>query len=423
MTGMPGPRPSPRASIRLAIRPRPRARASYESLAVLDQSEAEFERTVAELEALPLFRRLRAEGLIRKAGLRGWIPSDHYQDYLDAEMLPLVRRFGLDATGAWIEDLASASPSEVERRAAEYGIPADFAQRLARYASHLAAPDGPWQVVEASERLQEGSPSPGTSGAQEYLAAFARRYGVDLDEFRRCILDDAVPLADACRVLAAPEKAVEAARRAALSVVLLDVAASPTPAAEASPSEYHPAVVASVVRGLAGLPVLAMDPESEYAQTYSMDRRAVDALYSLASSTAEADQLLRRMGDVNRRKTVLHRMLAELVRRQGRYLMSEDETDLAPLSQAELARHLGEHPSTVCRMVRDRWIGIHGQPHPVTHLLPSRTRVVAGLLKQMPEAPDRVIADALEARFGLTLSRRAIAYHRGKLGKRGDLTR
>lgn len=418
---MPSPRPRPRVSVQPTIRPRVRPRASLRSVAVLDQPEEAFRRTVADLEAAPLFERLRSEGLIRKGPLRGWIPAHLYRDYLDSEMLPLIRDLGLSERSDWIDGLASAPPSEAERRAARYGIPAEAAQRLARYARRLSSPDdlahGPGEGAESRKEASAGVSLQGAEDAQAFLTEFAQRYAVGLEQFRRCVLSDDMPLVEACRALGAPEEAVQAAREAALCVLLLDLASGPrTPTATDVPSQA-PEIVAAIVRGPAGLPTLAMDPANEYAQTYYMDRRAVDALYRLADSTAEADGFLRQMRDLNRRKTVLYRILAALVRSQSRYLMSGDDADLAPLSQAELARGIGEHPSTVCRMLRDRWIEVHGQTRPIASLLPSRGSVIAGLIARMPESPDRAIAEELQARFGLNLSRRTVAYHRGKLDK------
>lgn len=424
---MPSPKPKPRVAVRPSIRPHATPRAALRTVAVLDQSDSAFRGTVAEFEAMPLFQRLQSQGLIRKGPLRGWIPADLYRDYLDSEMLPLVRGLGLADRGGWIADLARAHASELERRAAAYGIPPEAAQRLARYAQHLMAPDGPppggSRDPAPTDRAPAGPSLQGAEGPQAFLVDFAQRFGVGMEGFRRCVLSDDLPIAEASRLLGAPEPAVRAAREAALCILLLDLAAGPTaPPAPVPGAEPHE-VVASIVPGPAGLPALAMEATNEYALTYYMDPRAIDTLYRLASSPAEADELLRRMRDLNRRKTVLYRILAALMRKQSAYLLSGDEADLAPLTQAELARAIGEHPSTVCRMLRGRWVEVAGRPCPITCLLPSRTRVIAGLIARRPESADRAIADEMCARFGLELSRRTIAYHRARWSERGRETR
>jgi hypothetical protein len=390
---------------------------------MLGQPEEAFVREVAEREDSPLLRQLRSRGLVRKGALSGWIPADRYRDYLDSEMLPLVRELGLGERGDWIRDLATARRTEVEPRGARHGIPPEHAPSLARYARHLLfADDRPSTPLPDGSSVPPGFADPAMAGsAEELLAAFAQRHGIGLDEFRRYVLSDETPLADAANRLGIDEEQLRVARDAAVSVLILDAAAPPPPPTPLAASPAHaPEVVASITRDGSGLPRLAMDAEAEYAQTYYLEPGAIDALYELAGSAAEADDLLRWIRDVNRRKSVLHQLLAALLRRQAAYLASGDVTDLAPLTQADLARDTDEHPSTVSRLLRDRWIDIHGTPRPIELLLPSRTQVIAGLLAAMPESPDRVIAEELHRRFGLKLSRRSINYHRSKLERKGE---
>ena len=130
-------------------------------------------------------------------------------------------------------------------------------------------------------------------------------------------------------------------------------------------------------------------------------------------------------------------LLAALRRREatllliGRLIISRQEGFLcggamAACPQSEAARALGLHPSTLSRALREKYLLLSGGLYPLSSFFPadgggglSRKGVqdlIEGLLKEAGDRrlSDRRIADMLEARHGIELSRRTVAKYRSE---------
>ena len=87
---------------------------------------------------------------------------------------------------------------------------------------------------------------------------------------------------------------------------------------------------------------------------------------------------------------------------------------LKPLAQAELSRQMGEHPSTVSRLIRNKSIETPWGKIPLLFLCQSKTDVVARLIAQFPKLTDQEVVVKLRDEFDCYIARRTVAYHRGK---------
>lgn len=367
----------------------------------LSAGEDVYRRRLRAFEGTPLFRALRDEGLLVRAAWRGWIPPEEHRDHLERTAVPLAERYGLDERPGWIDRLAASEPAELDSLARAWRIPLDDLRTLRRYAALLA------------EERRDDPPSASSEAPElgvEWLARFVRQHGLSPDDLRRWIVEDTRPIEEAGRALGIPEREVARARARALDILLAG-----GPEAEPVGGVPDPPVATLVLTE--GTPRWAVGEDSTSATAYRLREGGIERLRELAGSTEEAREFVGRIREANERQSLLCRVLAELLRAQWSYLGSGERERLAPLTQAELARRLGEDRSVLCRLLRGKRVATPWGEWELRELLPSRREVVARLLERMPEASDRAVAEALAARHGLRLGRRAIAYHRLAIAK------
>jgi len=388
---------------------------------MLAEDEERFAQTVRSIEELPLFRTLAARGLVRKSPLSGWIPADRYRDFMDTEMLPLLRSYGLGEGGEWLPQFGTADPRELSALSKAHGMPLETAQRIRTYARYLLQADEEPAASAGFSAEAAGRPTGGRGAetAQGYLEGFVARYGLSLEQFRTHVLQAEGPAQSAADELGVPLGELRLARDAATSILVLDAmdqGPAPSPLTGTTGPAAH-TVIAAVTVSPSGLPHLTMSPDCEYSYVYRVTADTVAAARAEAGSAEEADELLRSLRLANQRKSTLYRVLAQVLRTQTAYFSSGRDEDLAPLSQAEVARRLGEHRSVVCRALRGRSVEVRGHAIPLGFFFQSRGEVIGRLAKEYPSLPDSALADILERRFGLRLDRRSVAYHRQRHAK------
>ena len=121
---------------------------------------------------------------------------------------------------------------------------------------------------------------------------------------------------------------------------------------------------------------------------------------------------------INQRLSALSRLISTLCIYQTEYLATGDVRHLKPLMQSDLARQLGEHASTVCRLIRGKSIKTPWGNLPLLFLCQSKTDVVARLIARYPELTDQQVVIRLREEYDCTIARRTVAYHRGKRMRR-----
>jgi len=413
-----------RVGPRLRIEPRPVARTRrrpMDAIEALAQSETDFRQAVAELESAPLFRKLVDVGAIRRRTLRGRIPAEAYRAYLDLDVLPLIRRTGVADSPRWLEEFARAWPAGVRGLARKHRISEADAGRIGRYAKRVLEDRDDERSAAPSEAIEEFSAaSVGVpERTQSVIASFVERFGLDERQLRDLVLDDAVPVEDAARTLGAPVSALIEARDAASALLFASEPSASSP--ETAAGRRAPSVVGRVVVE-GGVPRVCLDADDVYSVVYGLGPEFPELVERLAASREEAESLLRRIRQVNDRKSMLQRVLAAIVAAQSAYFAGAGLAALKPLSQAEVARRVGEHPSTVSRLLRDKAIETDAGQIRLKDLFVSRGSVIGRLAEENPEASDRRLAELLRERYGISLSRRAIGYHRVKSARREGVT-
>src|SRR5579875_3848028 len=105
-----------------------------EYVALLSQSEREFRTYVDSLETHPAFEKLLSEGVIAKVRLRGKIPREKYEAFMDEQMLHFLRFYGITNHDGWERDFLSQYAIErAPEIANKYGAPIGETLRFLRY--------------------------------------------------------------------------------------------------------------------------------------------------------------------------------------------------------------------------------------------------------------------------------------------------
>jgi hypothetical protein len=404
-----------------APRPEARTKAARPPLAYIDlltASEADFRRTVAEIEADPLFAELRAIGAVRRRGGRGRMPAERYEERLDAQVAAFVKQYGLDrhpdALTRLQEALRSEGPAALARR---LGAPVAEVRRLARF---LEPSEGPRDEGRRRPRVEEpvpgfedfiaGAPPVDLSQATEVVRDFVERHSLSQAQ----LVTDFLHAESSPRQLALRYRTTEAAIRAVLDavdfVLTADAVATPQPARRARAEDRDLPVVAHVYLR-EGEPQLTFGEDTGYGLRYVIDPARLGALEG-EITRGDAEELMEVLRHVNQRRNVQCRVVAAVFERQRRYFASGDDLDLAPLGQADLARELDEHQSTISRAVRNRYLRTPYGSHELQYYCQRKRDVIARLCSAHPDASDREIGDLLLTRFGCRIARRTVAYHR-----------
>ena len=131
-----------------------------------------------------------------------------------------------------------------------------------------------------------------------------------------------------------------------------------------------------------------------------------------------AQQFLKSLQD---RKSILRQVSECIVSEQERYLRTEQEEDMLPLTQCQLASFLHVHESTVSRAVADKFLQLpSGRVVPLCYFFDramSHRKLVANVVaSENPQSPysDQEISDILR-RMGVVLARRTVMKYREEM--------
>jgi hypothetical protein len=399
-----------------------------EYVGLLSQSEREFRNYVDTLETHPAFEKLLSDGVISKVRLRGKIPREKYELFMDEQMLHFLSFYGITHHDGWEKDFLS--PHALERApeiANKYGAPIGETLRFLRYlsatgsghlssvlASRVAAPTSEDRRPSMDDTLAGGA-MVDLSEIIETTRDFVEKYEVSEQEFLDMVLGGeagAEELAEhfGCSLREA-EEVLEAADRVYLAQGY--EATGQSPDKKAAPARYvqndDPVAFVQVHDGQLAI---QFHHDSIYTQRYRIRPGSVKELKQ--QIPVEARELLMRARYINQRLSALSRLITTLCEAQMEYLTSGDARLLKPLAQAALARDLGEHPSMVSRLIRGKMIETKWGKIPLLFLCQSKTDVVARLIAQHPQLTDQEVVSRLREDYGCFIARRTVAYHRGK---------
>ena len=401
-----------------------------EYVSLLSQSEQEFRSYVSSLETHPAFEKLLSDGVISRVRLRGKIPREKYEGFMDEQMMHFLSFYGITHHDNWEKDFLS--PYAMERAseiAAKYGAPIGDTLRFLRYLSATGA--GNLSGVLSRGGGGGGSSEDGAPPSMEDTLAgnslvdlteiiettkeFVDKYEISEQEFLDWVLGGEATAPELAERFGCSEREAETILEAADRVYLAQgyegSGQMPDKKASARPvmSNEEPVGFVTVQDGELSI---QFHHDSIYTQRYRIKPGAIKELKK--DAPVEARDLLMRARYVNQRLSALSRLITTLCESQREYLASGDARLLKPLAQAALARDLGEHPSMVSRLIRGKFIETAWGRIPLLFLCQSKTEVVARLIAQHPGLTDQEVVLKLREEFACFIARRTVAYHRGK---------
>lgn len=403
-----------------------------EYVGLLSQTEQEFRSYVHTFEDSPLFDKLVKDGMISKVRLRGKIPRGKYEEFMDDQLFQFFRDYNIETFEGWEQDFLSPHALDrVEELAKKYSVPTGIMTRHLRYLRsagrgnlpdwmHTRPPAAPSNGANF-DRL-DNTPSEATVDLSEIIETtrdFVERYDVSEQDFLDLVLGgEATPEELSAKVgcsLIEAQEVLEAADR----VYLADnyEATGATPAVKArsgAGSAQQTEEPLAFVQVQEGQLAIQFHHESVYAQRYRIRPNALKELKNDPNLPALARDVLSRARFINQRLSALSRLIMTLCSQQMEYLSTGDPKRLKPLAQAALARQLGEHPSTVSRLIRRKNIETPWGVIPLLFLCQSKTDVVARLIGQFPKLTDYEVVIRLREEYECNIARRTVAYHRGK---------
>ena len=398
-----------------------------EYVSLLSQSEKEFRSYVDSLETHPAFDRLMSDGVISKVHLRGKIPREKYEAFMDEQMMDYLTFFGITNHDEWERDFLSAHAMERAPEIAEkYGAPIGDTMKFLRYLSSTGASN--MASVMASGGGERGGERPSMDDTMSGVAlvdlteiiettrTFVERYDVSEQEFLDLVLSgeataESLAAHFDCSALEA-EEVLEAADRIYLAQGYEGAGQMPDRKAQPARAVNSNDEPVAFVQVNDGELAIQFHHDSVYTQRYRIKPGAIKDLKKDAPE--DARDLLMRARYINQRLSALSRLITQLCELQIDYLESGDVRKLKPLAQAALARDLGEHPSMVSRLIRKKFVETQWGKIELIFLCQSKTDVVARLIAQHPTLTDQEVVARLREEYECFITRRTVAYHRGK---------
>lgn len=158
---------------------------------------------------------------------------------------------------------------------------------------------------------------------------------------------------------------------------------------------------------------------------YRIDYNKLEQLkhkgYFSSEELKQLDKLLHKLKFINTRKSILYRILNEIIEVQRNYLLSGKDEDLVPFTQKDLANKINIDPSLVCRAINHRSIITpQGEEKPIKYFLPNEKEIAEYIVKDLilnetKPLTDKEIKNILKDKYGITKSRRSITYIRKEL--------
>lgn len=159
---------------------------------------------------------------------------------------------------------------------------------------------------------------------------------------------------------------------------------------------------------------------------YEVDRDRIERLFAEGKLERGDRKALGRLLDkidlINIKKSLMHRLLSGIARRQSAYLNAGGQGAPAPLRQSELAASLGVHPSIISRAVNGRSVETPwGGEKPLREFFrsPAEARRESAMRhireiisKEEKPLSDREISALLLERYGETVAQRTVAKYR-----------
>lgn len=136
-----------------------------------------------------------------------------------------------------------------------------------------------------------------------------------------------------------------------------------------------------------------------------------------ASEMKKIKNVLKEIELINLRNTTIHKILEFIITFQKKFIITEDYEDLKICTKNQLAKELNLHPSSVCRLIKDKSIILPStKEYPLEFLLPNRKKIMlfylADLLFEKQNLKDKDLIELIKKRFNILLNRRTVNYYK-----------
>lgn len=422
-----GPRPS------VTVRPEIKAhRPPDEYIELLTKDESEFRKYIRDVESAPTFEKLISDGWVRKAYFRGRIPHNLYQEFQDKEFMEFLGKYGITNKVDWESDFFDRNARRKSSKLAKkYEVPRGELIKSLEYCRHLRLSwDG--REDEASSaffsldepdrfRLPEASQvSIQSDESLETLSQILEQYSISEEDFLKYFLTcspESFEIADELDIdVNVVEDILEALEKvqilSAMQVNIVDTREN------FHSSDVHPI---AVVRRLKNPPraEIQIDANEQYSFRYSIEEPD-------EGMGKEEAALIDKLRLINQRRTLTFRLISFIHEFQYPYFVSGNVLHLKPLSQAQISKEVGEHESTISRILRNKYLDIQEGVFPLKFFCQSKKEVIERIIQIREKAEldsgvrskpfsDAEIAHILERDYDTKVSRRTVTYYRNKL--------
>jgi hypothetical protein len=417
------------------VRPEIKAhRPPQEYIDLLTKDESEFRNYIREVESDPAFEKLLKEGWIRKINFRGRIPHHLYQEFQDRELMKFLEEYNITSRADWESDFFHKdSRSKVKELSIKYKVPRGELIKALEYCRHLKLswegqedelsndyfsgdePDRllPSEVPQISEQSDESI---------SVLSEMMEEYSISEADFVKYFLSGNSDSFDIARELDIEVNAVEDILEALEKVQLMS-AMQVNVVERRDASQGNETETIAVVERFKNPPraEIQIDADKQYGFRYYVKDPEEEV-------SKEESLLIERLRLINQRRSLVFRMISFVYEFQYPYFVSGNELHLKPLSQARISKEVGEHESTISRILKNKYLETPEGNLPLKFFCQGKDDVIRRIIQirekeemdsgsRSKPFSDEEIAEIMERDYDIKISRRTVTYYRNKLAK------
>jgi DNA-directed RNA polymerase specialized sigma54-like protein len=395
---------------------------------ILSKSESEFRKYISEVESNPIFSNMLSNGVVRKVGFKGRIPS-----YINQEFVDFLKKYEISDKAGWESDFfdrkALRNVAELTRK---YKVPRGVLVKALDYCRHLQLS---WSGQEEENYISQIS----LDDAERFhqvedidtlvdsgesiteLADLLERYGITEQDFVEYFLSENAEPFDIARNLDLNLDAVEEIIELVEKVNIIN-SMQVNVVERQEIVQIRDTKPIAVIKSLKNPPraEVQIDADEEYGCRYNIKKEE--------SLDDDEEAIIDKLRMINQRRSLIFRIIHFLYQYQYMYFVSMNSCHLRPLSQAQIAREMGEHESTISRILRNKYIETEEGVVPFSFFCQSKGKIIERIIKireaeeldsKKREKPfsDAEIAEILEKEYGVKVSRRTVTYYRNKANK------
>jgi len=427
--------------MRLSIKPKPDVTVRPEIrivrppdnyIDILTKSESDFRKFIAEVESDPMFKNMLSNGIIRKVGFKGRIPTHIYQDFQDRQFIKFLQDYKITDKIGWESDFFDKKAlRNIKQLSAKYKVPKGELIKAIEYCKHLKLS---WEGKDDEDytayisfddpdnfhQIEDMESTAISNEAITQLAEIIEKNHISETDFVEYFLSENADAFEIARKLGLDLDTVDRIIEIVEKVNIANSTQINVVEPQVSIDKNQSQPIASV-RRLNNPPraEIQINSDEEYSYRYSIQG---DDDQLKEEESAFIDKL--RM--INQRRSLTFRVIQFIFRFQYQYFVSMNALHLRPLSQAEVAREVGEHESTISRILRNKYIETDDGNKPLKFFCQSKEDIIQRIIQErepyeiksgIRKKPfsDAEIAEILENEYGIKISRRTVTYYRNKL--------